>query len=740
MPSPGIAVPRAAATIRIFSQFIAISASSATDAWAVGLTHTTSDGVEHPLAEHWDGNSWTVIPSPNPGQSTQLNGVTALSATNAWAVGTYFNGTTFVPLTEHWDGTSWTVIPSPAPGAYGELFSVTATSATDLWAVGQTGATTSTNATLILHGNGASWTQYTDNSPFDSALGSVTATSATDAWAVGYTLITTDGLGVALIEHWDGTSWTTRDSNTPGLTGQLNSVTATSPTDAWAVGTINAEVILPGNPPIHQLTLSGIVEHWDGTSWSQVPHPGTATVANGAAGFELFGVTATSATNAWAVGDMLTNNGASSFIEHLDGTTWREQALDSTQVNSQLLAVTATSAADAWAVGQGFTSAGVNPTLSGHFDGISWSQVPSPNPGTANVLTAIAVQGNLEAWAVGSTVSADGSLTNGLIEHWDGGDWRVTPSPTGGSFATFHGVAARSATDAWAVGQGSVSASGTPITLVEHWNGSNWSPVAAESPGCASTCLQANLMSVTAVSASNAWAVGAFAQPRSHVLTALIEHWDGAAWTQVTVSPPGTFSELSSVYATSANDVWAVGEATPAGGPPGPLVEHWNGSAWVQESTPGTGSSSGQLNSVFATSPADAWAVGYTTTASGAHASLAEHWNGASWSIVTVPGSGAASELESVTATSPGDAWAVGDTQTAAGVPQVLTEHWDGSTWAQVSSPGPVMAAELHGVAATPPQGFPFAVGITNLGLGGSGPIAQRWTGSSWKPVPVATP
>ena len=56
-----------------------------------------------------------MIPSPNPGNSgNYLYGATAISPTDVWAVGGYnFNGRT---LTEHWDGTSWSVIPSPSLG------------------------------------------------------------------------------------------------------------------------------------------------------------------------------------------------------------------------------------------------------------------------------------------------------------------------------------------------------------------------------------------------------------------------------------------------------------------------------------------------------------------------------------------------------------------------------------------------------------------------------------------------
>jgi hypothetical protein len=76
--------------------------------------------------------------------------VTALSARNAWAVGSYQLNSQDRRLILHWNGTRWQQVPSPASG---ELTSVTATSARNAWAVGETKA----YKTLIIHWNGSAW-------------------------------------------------------------------------------------------------------------------------------------------------------------------------------------------------------------------------------------------------------------------------------------------------------------------------------------------------------------------------------------------------------------------------------------------------------------------------------------------------------------------------------------------------------------------------------------------------------
>jgi hypothetical protein len=46
------------------------------------------------LIEHWTAPRWKRVPSPSPGSvSNDRHGVTAISASNIWAVGYYLDGT-----------------------------------------------------------------------------------------------------------------------------------------------------------------------------------------------------------------------------------------------------------------------------------------------------------------------------------------------------------------------------------------------------------------------------------------------------------------------------------------------------------------------------------------------------------------------------------------------------------------------------------------------------------------------
>src|SRR5262249_42501253 len=102
-----------------------VSGSSANDVWAVGFYTDGSTYLSRALIEHWNGTKWSIVSSPNPGSSyDNLFGVTAISARDAWAVGFYrddgdSNATSL--LIEHWDGQQWKVVSSPNPGSTGNL-------------------------------------------------------------------------------------------------------------------------------------------------------------------------------------------------------------------------------------------------------------------------------------------------------------------------------------------------------------------------------------------------------------------------------------------------------------------------------------------------------------------------------------------------------------------------------------------------------------------------------------------
>src|SRR5207302_867584 len=197
-----------------------------------------------------------------------------------------------------------------------------------------------------------------------------------------------------------------------------------------------------------------------------------------------------------------------------------------------------------------------------------WNVVPSPNvPFSSFLLGADALSAN-NMWAVGVNYDPDG-VQRTLIEHWDGTQWSVVPSPNGSQENnSLNAVAAVSANDVWAVGYNFGS------TLTEHWNGTSWAVVNSPSPELGNNLL----IGVKAFVTNDVWAVGYSVNGSSQAHT-LILHWNGSVWNIVSSPNRGTTTNiLTGVHGVAANDVWAVGSSADSSSIPAQtLTLHWNG-------------------------------------------------------------------------------------------------------------------------------------------------------------------
>lgn len=307
------------------------------------------------------------------------------------------------------------------------------------------------------------------------------------------------------------------------LGASLSGVSATAADDVWAVGDTDV------NRPI--------IEHWDGSRWGLVrPAPGPFDVT-------LADVVAISRTDAWAVGDS-----SDLFAQHWDGSAWTLVPMPPPE--GYVYGVDATESDDVWAVGSFTDETGIHPLVR-HWDGTGWQTVPAPD-GTrtsTNVLIEVSAVSLDDAWAVGYQDVTGGANFQPLVEHWNGVDWTVVPSPDlPGDNNQLYSVSAVSATDAWAVGFSG------PDPLVQRWNGIEWIlQEPAPGPGVSNA-----FYAVDAFSRSDVWAVGAWAPPQVDYFP-LSEHWNGRQWSLADTPYPGRDANLHAVEAISSRDIWAVG-------------------------------------------------------------------------------------------------------------------------------------------------------------------------------------
>jgi hypothetical protein len=358
----------------------------------------------------------------------------------------------------------------------------------------------------------------------------------------------------------------------------------------------------------------------------------------------------------------------------------------------------------------------------------AWKIVTSPNGSTTpvsnNLLSGVAAISDTDVWAVGDFNSTDDNVINHtLAEHWNGTAWSIVPSPNVGTMgSSLSAVSAASSKDVWAVGtvQTDDSANGNR-TLIEHWNGSAWSVVPSPNPSSRSD----NLTGVAAISATNAWAVGWYENDEQSALLPIISHWDGTSWS-LAPSIPAISMITTAITTRSATDIWVVGHDP---GETSSIALHFNGQQWSNTSATGFSSSQVIIRGVAAPASNNAWMVGsFTPAVVGAYLQpLALHWNGTTWSMVTVPNpSPYTNQLFAVASISTTDVWAVGQENTPDGLNlHTLVEHWNGKQWAIVASPNlPATGTAfdgLLGITASGPTSLWAVGGFDSLVQGNPG-------------------
>lgn len=173
---------------------------------------------------------------------------------------------------------------------------------------------------------------------------------------------------------------------------------------------------------------------------------------------------------------------------------------------------------------------------------------------------------------------------------------------------------------------------------------------------------------------------------------ALVEHWDGTAWTRTRAPVRG---ELRGVSALAADDAWAVGGdyTNYLEGDSLPVLLHWDGEAWRKVDT-GSAVHLGPLTDVIALAQDDEWVVGDDAD----DRAVAAHWDGTRWRSYRLPGSVYASDA---VALSSNDVWVAGSAGTefmALMAPRLW--HWNGGKWSPVPAGESEAEGGIHGIAA----------------------------------------
>ena len=359
-------------------------------------------------------------------------------------------------------------------------------------------------------------------------------------------------------------------------------------------------------------------------------------------------------------------------------------------------------------------------------NGSIWTLESTPNPHsmqlTNSTFASVSASGPDEAWAVG-TFSDKSALDHPLVEHWNGTTWTLTdvPQPAGRQ-AVLSGVDDLAPDNAWAVGA-SLDQNLNGLTLIEHWNGTDWSIVPSPNPAVGVGGDSDVLTSISGTGPDDLWAAGQDFNENTQTISLLFEHWNGTTWTAATSPTPMFASQFATaITAISRDDVWAVGEQFTDGKTT--LAAHWNGASWSIVRTPNlssTGTLQDQLTGVSSSGSDDVWASGFANDVDKHNLDVPYtlHWNGKTWQLTKVPTVGSnGSRLNGIVVLSPTDAWSVGQTQSDGSL-LTLTEKFNGSAWKISASPDPgsqgkLIVNTLQGVGSAG-GGNLFAVGTQQI-------------------------
>jgi hypothetical protein len=313
---------------------------------------------------------------------------------------------------------------------------------------------------------------------------------------------------------------------------------------------------------------------------------------------------------------------------------WRvtETPHPSSSIPSELFGVACPTGAGCFAVGDAHYE-----TLVEYWDGTSWTRMASPNPGPegSGFLYQVSCPSSMSCFAVGQysfpyRPNHPGEKT--LVEHWDGTNWTVMPSPNrqDEQFSALNGVSCPSSTRCFALG------SDLRTAFIEQWDGIRWSNVAMPTASA-----NDELGAVSCPTTTSCFAVGDSSPQPGEVQRALVEHWNGSRWTVMTGTPsPSNFDELNGVACPRPNNCFAVGseQFTQRA-----LVEHWNGhGTWtVMNGTPSP-SDHTVLVGVSCPTTKNCFADGIWSSGSNPQTrpqkALVEHWTGhGAWVVMRGP-------------------------------------------------------------------------------------------------------
>ena len=250
------------------------------------------------------------------------------------------------------------------------------------------------------------------------------------------------------------------------------------------------------------------------------------------------------------------------------------------------------------------------------------------------------------------------------------------------------------------------------------------------------------LLTVTALSKTNAWAFGAYYKhPDWGGTTWLAAHWDGQRWSQATLPTARCgLAGISDSSAGSARNIWLLGYGN-GWSDDLPCLLHYHSGTWSQAPLIGLEVDLPMSWADIAAAPGNrAWLAGAQLIYGvGAVPTIAK-FNGSYWQVTNVPlASGLEGSFTGLARIPRTSQWvAIGETDNVGSDPSqgALVARFDGTSWSVQDVPDPA-GVELKDVLPLSPTNI-WAVGYrSGAELGEISPVVAHYTASGWRFLPV---
>ncbi len=266
------------------------------------------DGIGYTHLFHYSNNTWQPVSLPGSMDYTRLDTFAFANPTDGWVLQDDYG----VPISyTHYLSGSWSVNQSVPRNYHFEAMQML--TATDGWAVGRhhDDSTYNPSYPAVTHYNGTTWQEMDIGGGITGTLVDVSFSGPNDGWAVG-----------TRIFHYNGSTWSVVNLLTNNL--GMMAVWAVAANDVWVGGR-------SANFP----ASSGVMLHWNGSTWQSVPVP----IA------QVNDIQMLSGNEGWAVGQQ--DGPEAGAILHYTGSTWQVVSNPGGPLNS----VSFTTPTDGWAAG-----------------------------------------------------------------------------------------------------------------------------------------------------------------------------------------------------------------------------------------------------------------------------------------------------------------------------------------------------------------------------------------------------